>query len=173
MQMHMGHHSYTVGAKLGVLDGSQSSLRICVLHLKLLWRLGEDAVSCVVTVCSSLSECVYMEMSSAVCCSSHVFALTLVSRSWSRKDIAAARQGLRRAAGGRSSACCLCCSPRHTVSRCLTTRSFGKRLHLRGETWSEHSPASWPRQARPRVFSRMTSALSPVRVTLWAPCCLR
>lgn len=35
MQMHMGHHSYTIGAKLGVLDGSKSSFGICVLHLKL------------------------------------------------------------------------------------------------------------------------------------------
>ena len=53
---------------------------------------------------------------------------------------------------------------RHTVSPCPTTRSCGRRLHPRDVTWSGHSPVSWPRQARPRVISEMTSARFHVRI---------
>lgn len=106
---------------------------------------------------------VYTRLSSPDCSSSGTFALTLASRSCPQKDIATARQGLRRRAEGGRAQPGVSCSPRHTESQCLTTRSCGRRPHLRGETWSERSHASWPRQARRRAFSRMTSARSPVR----------
>jgi hypothetical protein len=48
------------------------------------------------------------------------------------------------------------------MSQSLSTRSFGRRPYLKGEIkWSEYSHATWPRQERPRVFSRMMPALSP------------
>lgn len=63
MQMHVGHHAHIVGAELGVPDGSKSSFRICVLHLK----LAVEAQRRHSQLCSNIcTECVYIEM--VLCC---------------------------------------------------------------------------------------------------------
>lgn len=76
MQMHMGHHSYTVRFQvtlvasrflLVLLEGSKPSLRICVLHLKLAAMEAKHRHS---QLCSKylhfFNECLYTEM--VLCC---------------------------------------------------------------------------------------------------------
>ena len=61
--------------------------------------------------------------------------------------------------------CVSCCFPRRrSESLCRTTKWWEKRQQHRGETWSEHSRASWPRLEKLRASSKTTSLPSHVSI---------
>lgn len=68
---------------------------------------------------------------------------------------------------------------RRSESLCQTTKWWERRQRVRGETWSEHSHASWPRPEKLRASSKMTSLPShvsdPTKQTCISVviCCLR